>query len=191
MGIYDRDWYRDHQRKTAGRANRSSPTSFVPTAKGSGWFTWLAWIALLVCVVFGLKLFIEAKRDIPFPLTGQIHWYVEPTFETLAPFTIIAPLDEQVQYVVHLDDWETKAPVAMIPVRGRETARVQIPLGRYRVTMTKGVGWRGAGKLFRMSTVSKESTTPLEFYKVDRRIVGHTIRLETESGNMETRPARR
>lgn len=57
--------------------------------------------------------------------------------------------------------------------------------------MTKVIGWRGPGKLFRMNTESKEATSPLEFYSVDRQIVGHTIRLETIVGNMDTRPARR
>ncbi|NYG34678.1 hypothetical protein HZU83_10710 [Sphaerotilus montanus] len=191
MGIHDRDWYHDHHRNAAAKARRPSASRFRIRTSKSGWFPWLAWIALFVGAFLVTKLLLESKRDLPFPETGQVHWFIERTSETVAPLTIIAPSDGQVQYVVHLDDWESKAPVAMIPVRGRETAKIEMPFGRYRVTMTKGIGWRGPGKLFRLNTESKEATSPLEFYSVDRQIVGHTIRLETVAGNMDTRPARR
>ncbi len=188
MSIYDRDWYRDQHRKT-GRRAASATARRAPHA---GWTGWIVGGVVVVALLMGAKLLAESRRDLPFPPTGRVHWYVAHHDEgPQAPLTIVAPANDQVQYAVQLDDWESHAPVAMVPVRGREVARVEVPLGRYRLTMTKGLGWRGPGPMFRMNTVSIETTQPLAFYAVGREITGHTIRLETFGGNLETRPVRR
>jgi hypothetical protein len=178
MGIYDRDWYRE-------RVDR------IERRRSARWSPWFVGAVVGLLVFVGLRGLMDVRRDPPFPPTGQTHWFTDPGAQTMAPLTIVAPADSSTRYVVHLDDWATQRPVVMIPVRGSETARVAVPLGRYRVTLTKGLGWRGPGKLFRFNLSAKEAAEPLEFYTVDRRTVGHTIQLETISGNMLTQPAQR
>lgn len=194
MGIHDRDWYRDSGRQREQR-ERASSSLWPSTRRGANassgvaaaWF----WGALIVLGALLAKFMLDARGDLPFPPSGQAHWYADLPDQTVAPLTLLAPAGASVQYVVRLDDWETLRPIVLIPVRGGEMAQVSVPLGRYRMTMTKGIGWRGPGALFRYTTSSKEAVHPVEFYAVDNGIVGQTIRLETLAGNMETQPARR
>jgi hypothetical protein len=65
-----------------------------------------------------------------------------------------------------------------------------MPLGLYRMTIVKGMSWQGPGKLFRFNTEAKEVVHPVDFARVGNRLMGHSIRLETLMGNLETRPTR-
>ena len=51
-----------------------------------------------------------------------------------APLTITGLAEAGRHVVVRLDTWEAHAPVVMIPIRSGETATLQVPLRRYRIT---------------------------------------------------------
>jgi hypothetical protein len=188
MGIEDREYYREWKRAQGGgpapsRGHRGRATSGIPA--------WVIWIAVICVGVIASKFALDRYRSsVPFPQTGQVHWYVNPQPGAMARFTVIAPNAPSVQFVVKLDHWESKQPVALIPVRGGEVANVEVPLGLYRVTIVKGSLWRGPDKLFGINSEAKEGIEPMSFHRIGNTITGGTLRLETLAGNMATRPSR-
>ena len=64
-----------------------------------------------------------------------------------------------------------------------------MPLGRYRITISKGTTWMGPSKLFGLSGESRETVDPIEFYQRGDTNVGIQIELETLGGNLDTQPA--
>jgi hypothetical protein len=104
--------------------------------------------------------------------------------------TLQAPVEGKRNFVVRLDDWATGAPVVMIPVRAGESAVTLMPLGRYRMTISKGITWRGMGRQFGIGGETREVVDPVEFYAQGSRIMGQRIALEVPfKGNLETRPS--
>ncbi len=65
-----------------------------------------------------------ASEIVPFPSNGDAHWYVaEPTPNTGAPLTIIAPVNGAAHYAIRLDRWGDHQPVVMLFTwRGRVSA---------------------------------------------------------------------
>lgn len=185
MGLSDRDYYREHHKRQTASPSRTTARSL---RKAQSWPSWLVWAVLIVAGTTGIKWVLDARQSKPFPASGQVHWYIDHPSGPLAPFTIKAPNNSDANFVVQLDQWDARTPVAMIPVRGGEAAQVQVPLGRYRMTIAKGTRWKGPGKLFATTEYSKEAVHPLEFFRVDNQINGHTIQLETFNGNIETVP---
>ncbi len=125
----------------------------------------------------------------PFPESGDVVWYRSETPPRIARLTLRAPANTQKNFVVRLEDWSTGAPLALIPVRHGETSVTLVPLGRYRMTLSKGTNWSGPGRMFGASGESREALDPIEFYKTTRQTVGLAIDLEVQfSGNLPTRP---
>lgn len=201
MGLADRDYMKNRDRdknnwSTAQRASprRSSGTqkpNRKPKQKQKTLVTLVLWVAVLLVGTAGAKWFLDERQSQPFPPTGEVAWYVGPTQGPTAPLTIQAPAAGNANFVVLLDQWASKAPVAMIPVRAGEVAQLRVPLGQYRMTLIKGRDWQGSGKLFRHTLSSKEVVHPMDFVMVGDRFSGHTIQLETPTGNLETAPSRR
>ena len=180
------------------RANKRRASTSWAQRNGSSssggspsWTVISAWVVIFLVVLAGARKLLDPKDDLPFPATAEVSWYVAPAQGPTAPLTLHAPKDTEAQFVVLLDDWATKQPVAMIPLRARETARLHVPFGRYRLVMIKGQGWQGSSKLFRRVISSREAVYPLDFTRVGNRSSGHIIELETVSGNLETRPSTR
>lgn len=185
MGIQDRDYWRERSRAT--------PSPFAALrATWRGTPAWVIWIVVIFFGTIGVKFAIDLRTNaVPFPPTGQAHWYIDHPAEPLAALTIVAPRTPSSQFVVRLDHWESRQPIVLIPVRGNETAKVSVPLGLYRVTIVKGSLWRGPAKLFgSLDSEAKEAVQPLSFHKIGNTITGHVIKLETLTGNMETKPSR-
>jgi hypothetical protein len=187
MGIHDRDYWREHHR-TQSRGTR--PLRAAASRRALALPAWLFWLLLILGGAFAAKLWNDFRRAEPFPLTGQVHWFVSPDRQPLATLTLQAPAVGSANFVVQLDTWEAHTPVAMVPVRSAESATVQVPLGRYRMTIHKGLAWQGPSRLFGFNSESREAVHPLELYRVGNTVMGHRIQLETLGGNMETRPAR-
>lgn len=189
MGIYDRDYMRRGTgRRDADAANR--------VQRQPDWVR-LASIAVAV-IAIGAALMLLARelsdksKPVPFPQTGALHWYTVPSEPARAAFTVQAPENSRLNFVVRLDDWATRKPVVLIPIRPGETAKADVPLGRYRVTVIKGSDWRGPGKYFRSESQAQESVHPLEFFRVGNSTTGHWMRIEREGGErMEMQPAAR
>ena len=202
MGLSDRDYYRDHHKQqreahTAGRRWR-------PGSQGrqlTGWGVWIFWFSVFVLGAIGISQMLQSRqaarfsRPVPaspaFPPTGQVHWYIGQPSGPTAPLTVEAPAGVGFNFVARLDAWETRQPVAMIPLVAGEIAEVAMPLGRYRLTVIKGSGWQGPGRLFKITTSSREAVHPVEFYRVGNQLQGRRILLEAPNGNMEMAPALR
>ena len=185
MGLSDRDYYREHHKQRTASTSCSAARSL---GNARSWSGWIAWALLIVTGTIGVKWALDARHSMPFPASGQVHWYIDHPSGPLAPLTVKAPNNTDAYFVVQLDQWDARTPVAMIPVRGGDVAQVQVPLGRYRVTIAKGSRWKGPGRLFAATEYSKEAVHPLEFFRVDNQINGQIIQLETFNGNMETIP---
>lgn len=186
MGMEDRDYYWEDRarREKAG----ASPLRAVLRNRGSR-SPWLFWIVVILVGTLLSMVALGVRQRQPFPPTGLVLWYIpEPTGPT-APLSLQAPMGNA-NFVVKFDAWETGAPVAMMPIRAGELSRIQMPLGRYRMTIIKGLFWRGPGKLFQITTDSRQAVDPVEFFRVGNTYNGQTIQLETLAGNMDTRPTR-
>ena len=143
---------------------------------------------LLVFLV--VRYLLEFRRTLPFPATGDVHWYIGTEQPRVARLTLRARPSSTRYSVVLLDDWATGAPVAMIPVRAGETAVTLVPLGRYRMTIAKGTDWQGPGRLFGVGGSNRVVVDPMAFYRRGNQVIGHEIDLEVPAaGNLETAPA--
>ncbi|MBZ8142797.1 hypothetical protein CLD22_23240 [Rubrivivax gelatinosus] len=185
MGIQDRDYWKEDTRRPAMARPATGAARLVPVS----WRPWLLWLALLALGTAGAAAWLKLRQGQPFPPTGTVHWYVALPDVPMAPLTLQAPAGRS-HYTVRLDDWVSGAPLALIPVRAGETARLQVPLGRYRVTVAKGLAWQGVDASFGYRSRHQQSTQPLEFYRIGNQTFGHTITLETLAGNLPMAPAR-
>jgi len=181
VGIYDRDYWKDR-----GETRRSATARKGPS---TSWRPWLLWFGILVSGALAARLLLDVQRAPPFPLTGQVHWYVAEPDAPTAPLTLLAPPNSRTNFVVRFDRWEDGRPVAIVPIRAGEEASVQMPLGRYRMTILKGYLWQGSAGLFRFTTDARQVLEPVDFYRVGNQINGRRIQLETFGGNMPTGPA--
>jgi hypothetical protein len=104
-----------------------------------------------------------------------------------APLTITGLAEAGRHAVVRLDTWEAHAPVAMIPIRSGETATLQVPLGRYRITYAPNAAWQGE---FKLLGEAQEGIEPLAFYRTGKQRMGHRIDLNGRlNGNLKIRRA--
>ena len=147
-------------------------------------------IAMLL-VFLAVKYALTHRASVPFPTTGEVHWYVKDAQPRVARLTLRARESSSYRYfAVVLDDWASGSAVAMIPVRAGETSVTLMPLGRYRMTIAKGSVWMGPEKRFGMTGDNRVAVHPVEFYQRGNQFFGHAIDLEVPFvGNLETAPA--
>lgn len=123
-----------------------------------------------------------------FPMTAQARWFIPPVDNAqagTAKFTINGLHDTGRHSVLRLENWETRQPVVIIPIRANETAVLQVPLGRYRVTYANNAAWQ---RDFKLTGEVREAVEPLEFYRSGNQTFGHRIDLNKRvNGNMKTR----
>jgi len=135
------------------------------------------------------RVLLAQRDEQPFPATGAARWYVEVPDIPMAPLTLNAPAGRS-NYLVRLDDLISGHPLVTVPVRAGESARLELPFGRYRMTVSKGTGWRGFESSFAYRSRHEQTTRPLEFFRADGRSVGHVVTLETLGGGLEMEAAR-
>lgn len=185
MGLQDRDYWKERSRTPNGGSRPAPARRRVPGLSAT-WRPWLTWLAILGVGVLAAKALLDWRDRRPFPPTGAVHWYVEvPAGVPLAPLSLRAPAG-RVDFAVRLDDWVSGDPVALVPVRAGETARLQVPLGRYRLTIEKGLLWRSPERAFALSGDGRRSDVPLDFHRIGDSVHGHAIQLETLAGNLPT-----
>jgi hypothetical protein len=190
MGIMDRDYMRERHRG----ADRASPPRGLGRVAGDDWTGWVSRAAVFVmvgaAVYAAVSYWLDRKSAAPFPQSGDARWYVTSEAPRVAMLTLQAPMAGDRNFVVRLDDWSTGVPIVTIPVRARESAVTLLPLGRYRMTISKGTTWRGRSGRFGMDGETREVVDPIEFYAQGSRITGQRIQLEVPfGGNLETRPS--
>lgn len=203
MGLMDRDYMNRDTRTRKGTAwSRAMPSG---SSRGSQIWRIAAWL-LIFAVVFALIKYLpkvqhgskanpaaslfEKQQPVAFPESGDAVWYMTPTQPPVARLTLAAPPSAGRNFAVRLDDWETRAPVVLIPVRAGETSVTLMPLGRYRMKIASGASWQGSDRLFGAQTNVKEAVHPIEFTRQGNQTNGHRIELEVPyQGNLETKPS--
>lgn len=79
-----------------------------------------------------------SRQDSPqFPITGAVRWFIPAAINGsngVVSLSITGLVSGGQNIVVRLDTWEARKPIAMIPIRSGETATLQVPFGRYRIT---------------------------------------------------------
>lgn len=197
MGLDDRDYMRNRER--SARPSGRAPNSGWWHASGhrhdanSHWgiLSQFAVVVIAAMAVFAVaKYVLERRNALPFPPTGDVHWYSSELGPRTARLTLRAPMDSGRHFSVFLDDWSTGAAVAMIPVRSGESAVTLMPLGRYRMTIAKGTVWLGPHRRFGFSGDERTVVDAVEFYQRGNRTFGHVIDLEVPfRGNLDTGPS--
>lgn len=85
------------------------------------------------------------------------------------------PVGRNLVIVIKEEMLKSHAPVVMIPIRSGETATLQVPLGRYRITYAPNAAWQGD---FKLLGEAQEGIEPLEFYRTGNQRMGHAYRPE-------------
>lgn len=174
------------------RYNGSSRGLAAPKARRSRFF--LVALVLVIGAMFWTRWpdiparFLTRFASAPFPETGSVRWFTPVAVNgagDVAPLTITGLAEAGQHVVVKLDTWEAHAPIAMIPIRGGETATLQVPLGRYRISYAPNASWQGE---FKLQGEAREGVEPLEFYRAGNRLMGHRIDLGGRiNGNFKIR----
>lgn len=184
MGIQDRDYYWERHANPAPRARRNQRSTTRQA---------LVWIAAMLLTTLAVKVALISRHLQPFPPAGTVHWYIDPPHgtSTTARLTLKAPANQRLtHFAVLLHHWDTHQPVALIPMPTGAIVTVPMPLGRYRLTVVKGMLWQGPEKLFAYETYANESLQPVALFREGPRIVGSEIELERMVGNMEMKALR-
>ncbi|EON17350.1 hypothetical protein C265_22976 [Cupriavidus sp. GA3-3] len=129
-----------------------------------------------------LDLLSASKLVQPFPATGSVVAYQEIAGQKLAAFTVDATGTGVTLHAVKLEEWNTRRPVLMTFVPGGSTAKLEVPLGIYRIKIASGDTWYGMDDLFGPSTRVQTAEKPLQFYAEGNTITGHTLHLQTAAG---------
>ena len=176
------------------RYNRSSRGLAAPKARRSRFFL-IALVLVIGAMLWARWPDIPARlltrhTNTPFPATGAVRWFIPAPANGVndtAPLTITGFAETGRHVVVRLDTWEAHAPIAMIPIRSGETATLQVPLGRYRITYAPNAAWQGE---FKLLGEVQEGVEPLEFCRTGNQRMGHRIDLNGRlNGNLKTRRA--
>ena len=176
------------------RYSRASRGLAAPKARRSRFF--LIALVLVIGAMLWMRWpdiparFLTRHANTPFPATGAVRWFTPVAANgvgDVAPLTITGLAEAGQHVVVKLDTWEAHAPIVMIPIRSGETATLQVPLGRYRITYAPNAAWQGEFKLLGQA---QEGVEPLEFYRTGNQRMGHRIDLNGRlNGNLKTRRA--
>lgn len=185
MGLADRDYMRERHQSRPKRGGGA-------VREGLGTIPWkhaLVTVGLLTLLALWLFRYFDGRADQAFPQTGEVNWYIPTTQGETAPLTIVAPVGSKHHFALKLADWHSGRPVALIPVRSGETAKIEMPLGEYQVTIASGRSWRGVDKLFGRTGEVRRAVAPLHFYRTQNGTTGIRIDLAQRiNGNLETRP---
>lgn len=130
----------------------------------------------------GLDLLPARKPAQPFPATASVVAYQEISGQKLAAFIVDATGTGSTLHVVKMEEWNTRRPVLMTFVPGGSTAKLEVPLGIYRIKIASGDTWYGMDDLFGPSTRVQTAEKPLQFYAEGNTITGHTLHLQSVAG---------
>jgi tetratricopeptide (TPR) repeat protein len=106
---------------------------------------------------------------------------------TTAPFKITTPSDGN--YVMKIEDWNTKELVAIYLIKRSSTLSIELPLGSYRLKFASGDKWYGMKYLFGPTTAYSYVPDKMDFYISGDYARGQEIELIPQvGGNLETPP---
>jgi hypothetical protein len=182
MGLMDRDYMQERHRRRETQPHRGETNGWTPLKI-------IGWTAVIgTAVFFSAKYFIRLSFGIPFPLPGQVLWYINPPVAAGSKLTIKAPLMGDELYAVSIDEAGTGRRIGLVPLRKGEVARLTIPLGAYHFLFASGTTWYGPIELFGVTGKRSKTTAPLHFYRVGNQTLEHTIDLtQRVNGNLPTR----
>jgi hypothetical protein len=104
---------------------------------------------------------------------------------TTAPFKISTPSDGN--YVMKVEDWNTKECIAIYLIRRSSTLSIELPLGSYKLKFAAGDKWYGISNLFGPSTSYSYVPDKMDFYISGNYARGHSIELIPQvNGNLVT-----
>lgn len=120
-----------------------------------------------------------AALEQPFPASGSIRMF--RSVDRNSPFEIKSVYGAN--YLLKLVDWNTKAPVMTIFVRGGQTTEVDVPSGTYEIRYASGTTWYGEAHLFGPGTSCSKADSKFSFSPGN----GYTITLyKVANGNLHT-----
>jgi len=133
---------------------------------------------------------VFTEPELPLPEQGvtssNVFYFLD---ETKAPFKITTPSDGN--YVMKIEDWNTKGVVATYFIRRSSTLSIELPLGSYKLKFAQGEKWYGEKHLFGPRTAYSYVPDKMIFYIDGDYVRGHRIELIPQvNGNLETPPMR-
>ena len=135
---------------------------------------------------------VFAEPEQPLPEQGAMSFgadYFLDSSDTKAPFKITTPSDGN--YVMKIEDWNTKKLVATYFIRRSSTLAIELPLGSYKLKFAQGEKWYGDKYLFGPRTTYSYVPDRMNFYIDGDYVRGHRIELIPQvNGNLETPPMR-
>lgn len=132
---------------------------------------------------------VFAEPGLPLPEQGGLLFSEKFQYYTgtTAPFKLTTPSDGN--YVMKIEDWNTKEFVAMYFIRRSSRLVIELPLGSYRLKFAQGDRWYGTNRLFGPKTTYSYVPDRMDFYTSGDRVHGHEIELIPQAnGNLVTPP---
>lgn len=122
--------------------------------------------------------------QLPLPLNGQLFPYT--SLKPSIPFSVVTRDDER-NFFVLLEDWNTGKHIIGIFVRGGKTVKVNVPNGSFRLKYATGINWYGEEDMFGKETSYHQADSQFEFSNRNGVIQGFSVELFLqENGNLET-----
>lgn len=123
------------------------------------------------------------KPKQPLPFHGQITWH---SFgDSVAPLEIRSSTGSH--YVVKLCDYYSGRDVLSVFVHGGTVAKLDVPLGKYRIKYASGSSWYGPMYLFGPETSCCVADSEFDFRVNGNQISGYTLTLyKVVHGNLHT-----
>ena len=118
-----------------------------------------------------------------FPPNGSVARFQDRP--AVAPFTVVAA--PGMNYVVKLEELDTRTETLMMFVHAGHTAKTKVPLGRYRLKYVTGATWYGEHQLFGPGTSYYQADRTLVFVQNTTGYSGHIVTLVRQAnGNLPT-----
>ena len=131
---------------------------------------------------------VFSEPEQPMPEQGAMSFGADSflnSSDTKAPFKITTPSDGN--YVMKIEDWDTKEFVATYFIRRSSTLSIELPLGSYKLKFAQGDKWYGTNFLFGPTTAYSYVPDKMTFYIDGDYVRGHEIELIPQvNGNLTT-----
>lgn len=191
MGLRDRDhmhlaWSRTSPQGSM-RRRTDGIASVLQLGRRPGWMALILGSVLLIALALaGLEQLLHRQT---FPASGDVRWFQPPgEDDPTAPLTIEAPSHGASLHMITLEEWHTGQAVAMVPVHRGDSVRLDLPIGRYRVSFAHGSTWLGPQRMFGLMGERRRGSDPLDFVQTRTGVQGHRILLQQLNGNLRTEP---
>lgn len=127
----------------------------------------------------------QTRPIVAMPTNGSITYGANS--KRIAPLEIVTR-GNKANYLIKLEDYSTNKHILDIFIRAGRTAKVDVPLGVFRIKYASGENWYGPEYMFGIDTNYSVAEDIFRFERKGNQVSGYSIELyDVIDGNLETR----